>query len=1207
MPLTAADLIPDEPLQPVSGQQISTAEDLLHHRVIARRVAELASESNGKVNIALFGPWGAGKSSFNALLFEELQTIDTSIKHVTYDAWKNAGEGFQANFLNNLATGIPVADHDIAEKLFEASTTVKMPFQKKRTKRAKLKWVVTWVLSTVLGIAVGLPLLWTLLGIYLTPEQGDFLNAFRLNFLGWSGVTASATFLVSILLIILEVTKINVQRSAPSHVSQFSALFDSVLQDGKYDKYVIFIDELDRCSPADVMKTLEGLRTFLGHPKCVFVVAFDREAIASTIAEHPGREIPKESSSPYYQTSGEYLDKIFQYQIALPPQPTHTFRHLATSLVKDRGGVWAELRKDSERRSERVVTLLSPMHLRSPRRTKVLLNDFAVNARIYESLGFAWKERAEEIAILTVIQTEFPRLAADLEREPGLMRIVMNGETPRRPELVQLLEKYRSGKPVLVGDGEPEGVVADTPLDSIVGKDNLAEAGSELWEHLGRYLRRVREMGAPEPKADLIMMHSDGDLMSFEDPGVYNILLAASDMPREDVLRGIEKASDADRSGAIDYLLRNAEFETEDQAAGIYTLVASIAAGSDSLRSIQASTMLSNIRARGERLDEIAMRGYGVALVAHFEDDALDYLLARARELKEPSVLEALTVMLNRGLDDVQWEEVRERLAEAVVGLVGAIPAAVAAYVERSGESDSRLAPHHIEAIQEALSTETPAEPEEDADEDSLSDEDGVQRKKSEATLEAELEKKFKASEVLVRRWNEFPPDSEIREDLLRVLRGIVDPWENHLDLHDRLVGIEASNGNSAHVNAWMLDAIADIPKQATARWMGFLSKDVLVEPDRKLRALTTQVDRAITSKAPADVSAATENALVIASLSSAPMDSAKLAERIFGFVNADWQEYNDFRLEIGLRLLHVVDSASGALSEDVRAVRVAFLVAAAVAAQADNATVVDLCAAIQELSSSDTERLIVDFSEYAPSERENNEVGVEVLLRAEIHARSVGANLPHLSASALDSVEDESDRLRLARLWLQTHPAVAELIAFDSIQFVPAPAWTEYSEKLTSGDRSELWNFFRESGPVDGYESTMKEIARAGLPRITYQAAAQRAIAAPNVEQRRTFISEFLTLPVTTHGAPSAKNIVAAMAETRHSTELRQAVRILKAYAQVFSDSQKKALRGPIGRWVEKDQRSLGTENANWLVATGFMHKKPKAKGAPRKRGKRT
>lgn len=71
--------------------------------MLARRTAELAVSSAGNVNIALFGPWGLGKSSFNALLREELRKQASKTQHITFDAWKNADTGFRTNFLSEVA------------------------------------------------------------------------------------------------------------------------------------------------------------------------------------------------------------------------------------------------------------------------------------------------------------------------------------------------------------------------------------------------------------------------------------------------------------------------------------------------------------------------------------------------------------------------------------------------------------------------------------------------------------------------------------------------------------------------------------------------------------------------------------------------------------------------------------------------------------------------------------------------------------------------------------------------------------------------------------------------------------------------------------------------------------------------------------------------------------------------------------------------
>ena len=93
-----------------------------------------------------------------------------------------------------------------------------------------------------------------------------------------------------------------------------------------------------------------------------------------------------------------------------------TLTRFARDLVKDKGGLWKDLREAEPRQAllNTIVYALVPAHVRSPRRVKIILNNFATNARIVQGRGIDWLPRAAEIAKLTVLQTEFPEVAAAL-------------------------------------------------------------------------------------------------------------------------------------------------------------------------------------------------------------------------------------------------------------------------------------------------------------------------------------------------------------------------------------------------------------------------------------------------------------------------------------------------------------------------------------------------------------------------------------------------------------------------------------------------------------------------------------------------------------------------------------------------------------------------------------------------------------------------
>jgi predicted KAP-like P-loop ATPase len=78
------------------------------------------------------------------------------------------------------------------------------------------------------------------------------------------------------------------------------------------------VDELDRCEPSEVLRTLTQIKTFLDEDGCAFVVAADRDALMSALAT----ALPSSSADKpvAHETSTySFVDKVFQHQLSLPP------------------------------------------------------------------------------------------------------------------------------------------------------------------------------------------------------------------------------------------------------------------------------------------------------------------------------------------------------------------------------------------------------------------------------------------------------------------------------------------------------------------------------------------------------------------------------------------------------------------------------------------------------------------------------------------------------------------------------------------------------------------------------------------------------------------------------------------------------------------------------------------------------------------------
>ena len=1181
--LSTVDLVPDEPLRGTSKRPIADGEDLLRHRVIARKVAELATSSNGKVNIALFGPWGSGKSSFNGLLAEELAAIDPNAHHITFDAWKNAGQGFRTNFLSELAQQIPKADRNISDQLFQATTRVTFPLVGKFSGK---KWVIAAaVIGILTGLFVVLPLLWTILQNAVHPVA-DFGAALRANMAAWAGFAAGSTLLLVVIAGLIELSKVTVTKSAPSHVAQFGALFDKLLNTDKKGRYVVFIDELDRCGEEDVMTTLEGLRTFLGHDRCVFVVAFDRDAIATTIAKRMNHNVPTQPSSPYYRTSGEYLDKIFQFQMSLPPQPPHTFRRYALSLVVERGGVWEAVRTHRAGLLDRVVTVLSPMHLASPRRTKVLLNDFAVNARVYESLGFDWLDRAEEIAVLTVLQTEFPNLMADIERAPSLMRFLYRREGPQRPELVDLLSRYQTP------DERPDLGVADAEktdeihLDRIVGDGDEDFVARELQANLSRYLRRLREMDVPEPKADLVMMHSDGALLHFEDPGVYHEVLLAADTPRKDFLEAMAPASPGDRSLAIDHLLEQAERESADIALSLRVISGELAAELPHMSAKQAAALRSGVARGLDGYTVKSLEGYASAVAASYTKSAATKILVASAE-KSDEALGAVAGRFSDELASSDWNATRHLIGARVFRRADSVPSTTARVLRRMAQdADFELDDKLIKQFAASLSITKPEEIAPAAATTAARQEAEEQNTLALANFEQQRAAKRASASTIAEVWTQLPEESPVAHGFLKVLRLVSDETGWYLDLHDQLIRQEINEERFAAANSYLLDAITDKPKQAGNRWRNLLSDTAPVRSDKKASALGAVVNRATSIANVHSQMSSADTAYRIAELPSERVPARDLLAQIADDIDLEWQEYTDSRFEYQLRLLAAIDLLDDPAA-DTTAHRVQLFVDAVASAQQEDASVNQIVASVKSASPSDAAAIAAALHEAQLWEDDYPQRSLEVLLAAQERALAAGEAIQPIPATAISQLADTAVRKPIADAWLATAPSLDDVgLLLGAVSFA-APSWRTYGERVTDDQRAATW---RKLTQIDAPITAIRALSMAGQSHDVYEAAAATVRDASSKDVRERAMDRFLALPVTPGAAGLALALVKSIAADKKRTELPLTILLIRAYSPHWSKQIVAGLQSTLTPWVEAGEIYVPKRDQTWLVDMGFI-----------------
>lgn len=105
-------------------------------------------------------------------------------------------------------------------------------------------------------------------------------------------------------------------------------------------RVVVFVDDLDRCLPANALDVLESMKLFFDVQGCVFVVGLDQAVAERAVAQKYA--VGDTSTSEQSPVSGvDYLKKIFQVPFALPRIGTDQLREycwamLASSVLADR-------------------------------------------------------------------------------------------------------------------------------------------------------------------------------------------------------------------------------------------------------------------------------------------------------------------------------------------------------------------------------------------------------------------------------------------------------------------------------------------------------------------------------------------------------------------------------------------------------------------------------------------------------------------------------------------------------------------------------------------------------------------------------------------------------------------------------------------------------------------------------------------------------
>lgn|GEM_PF-2398431 len=395
---------------------LDKSQDRLRFQEYANGLAKVIMKCDTPFVLGLYGSWGVGKTSILRLIEKG---IEGTAETVWFDAWRYAG-----------STDIRSAlVHAIAAKADKkAGVGAKI---KKTLKKIDLAGVANLTIEALLNKP----------GI-------DVRDALKTS------------------------------TDALSAVESFKSEFEELVHDvtGNGSRLVIFLDDLDRCSPEAALTVLEAAKLFVGVKNTVFVVGVDREYLLRSVAERYGT---------LHIEPDAFLDKLIQFGFQIPPLRQQDVTEYIEQIAPEAIAGYS-----------RIIGKAGA----NPRRIKRCINEFVLQKTLSGERGLNLDEKT--LAKLTVLRMRWPSFyAALVESETNY--VPNSGTTPtvRGIPLLEEVRKATNARNPTSGLPDQKGLAATSPRVTEILKDaELIQFLSEspvIWrKDLGAYFHFVQPQEA---------------------------------------------------------------------------------------------------------------------------------------------------------------------------------------------------------------------------------------------------------------------------------------------------------------------------------------------------------------------------------------------------------------------------------------------------------------------------------------------------------------------------------------------------------------------------------------------------------------------------------------------------------------------------------------------------------------------------------------
>jgi hypothetical protein len=352
----------------------------------ANALSQSIANSRPRFAIGIFGPWGSGKTTLMDAVRAKLDPVNTVV--VEFSAWRyEREETLLVPLLDTIRESL--VDWAAQQKPNDPANSLPAAAMSAASKIGK---IATSILAG-LSLKVGLPG-----ALELSFEASKALEKAKVVSLPAPGGTeiekqvaerGTATFPQSVY------HSCFTELKATFHTLREK--FTDVRGPVKDLRFVVFVDDLDRCLPHGALEVLEAIKLFFETDGFVFVVGLDRSIVerfieqryaeAQTwklIATAGAPTVVPETRAPLV-SGQEYIKKIFQVPFNLAPVQLSQLGDLIAAIELD-AGLSNEQTQDLQGRVQNHLRVALADVAVNPREVKRFINSYVMQMKIKSHL-----------------------------------------------------------------------------------------------------------------------------------------------------------------------------------------------------------------------------------------------------------------------------------------------------------------------------------------------------------------------------------------------------------------------------------------------------------------------------------------------------------------------------------------------------------------------------------------------------------------------------------------------------------------------------------------------------------------------------------------------------------------------------------------------------------------------------------------------------